>query len=215
MRRGKSFFKDPPFNSQSQLCYYFSICWKCLRWDQGSAAVHRDSWPRRDGSQWDRRRVRREGRGVERVAQGYLAAWLQSQEFSPISHSADVLRVSVSHARRSAVSRGCAVCGADVTGTDMSAPSSRGPLGDGALEVVLCSHANSKVREEYNLLKNLSERLFAEVAATRKEMLVQGLFVAFSGKYLDNSFMAMSNSVSPLCSLSQVYAFWMGMSHFR
>lgn len=111
--------------------------------------------------------------------------------------------------------QGCAVCGADVTRTDMSAPSSWGPLGDGPLEVVSCSHANSKVREEYNLLKNLSERLLAEVVATRKEMLVQGLFVAFSGKYLDNSFMAMSNSASPLCSLSQMYAFWMGMSHFR
>lgn len=62
----------------------------------------------------------------------------------------------MSHARRSAVPRGCAVCGADVTRTDMSAPSSWGPLGDGPLEVVSCSRANSKVREEYNLLKKIS-----------------------------------------------------------
>ena len=136
---------------------------------------------------------------MQRVAQDCLAAWWQSQEFSPISLSADVLMESVLHVRRSTVSRGVQFVGLMSPGLTClhQAPGDLSGMGPWRSPQAPVPVARSGRNTTF---KNLSERLFAEVVANMKEVVVQGLFVAFSGKYLDDSFMAMSNSANPTSS---------------
>lgn len=140
----RSLFKDPPFNRQNQLCYYFCVCCKCLRWDQESVTVCLDlaemGLSGTDGGYG--------GRAEVWIAQFYLAAQWQSWVVSPISLSADISCGSVLPIRLSAVSGEGAACGADATGTDKSGTKLLGTPGDRPLEgSPSCTHASGKVRE--------------------------------------------------------------------
>lgn len=90
---------------------------------------------------------------------------------------------------------GSPVCGADVTRTGIL-PQIHGHLS--GMGPWRSPHAPMAVAswERIQPLK-ISLKNFSEVVANMKEMPVQGLFEAFSGKHLDNFYMAMSNSASP------------------
>lgn len=185
MRRGKYFLKDPPFNSQSWLCYSFSVCWKCLRWDEEVAAVPFSQNQGQTGY-----------RGKAEVwCPGLPGTWAALSALSLLSVSADVLRVHIIVCQ---VQCPGSPGGADVTRTGIL-PQIPGDISRMALWRF--PHAPMPVANwetiqplKFSLKKN------SEVVANMKEMPAQGLFEAFQEKHFDNSYMAISNPASPTLS---------------